>query len=196
VGLVRHETGSAIPAARSVDGGKAAIMSVLIVHESMFGNTHQIASAIAEGLRQGRADGDVRVVHVDDAPTTIADDVGLLLVGGPTHGFSMTRPQTRQDATTKGATPAQEGVREWIATVTPRPGLPVVTFDTRVHVKMLPGSAASAAAKALRHRGFDRAERGETFWVEDVAGPVVEGELDRAREWGLELAARVSHGVS
>ena len=172
------------------------MMNVLIVHESMFGNTHQIASAIAEGMRQGRADGDVRVVHVDDAPTTIADDVGLLLVGGPTHGFSMTRPQTRQDATTKGATPAREGVREWIATVTPRRGLPVVTFDTRVHVKMLPGSAASAAAKALRHRGFDRAERGETFWVEDVAGPVVEGELERAREWGLKLAARVSHGVS
>ena len=96
-------------------------MNVLIVHESMFGNTHQIASAIAEGMRQGGADGDVRVVHVDDAPTTIGDDVGLLLVGGPTHGFSMTRPQTRQDATTKGATPAQEGVREWIATVTPRP---------------------------------------------------------------------------
>lgn len=172
-------------------------MNVLIVHESLFGNTHQVAEAIAEGLRQGRApDADaVGLVHVDDAPTTL-DDVDLLLVGGPTHAFSMTRPQTREDARTKGATPAREGVREWIDAVTPRKGLPVVTFDTRIHVKMMPGSAAAAAAKGLRHRGFDRVERGETFWVKDTAGPVVEGELDRARAWGATLATRVAHGVS
>jgi hypothetical protein len=164
----------------------------------MFGNTHEIASAIADGLRQGRppGDGEVRLVHVDDAPTTIADDVDLLLVGGPTHAFSMTRPKTREDATTKGATAAREGVREWILSVNPRPGLPVVTFDTRVHVKMLPGSAASAAATSLRHHGFDRAERGQTFWVQDTAGPLEAGELERARAWGAELASRVSHGVA
>ncbi|MFC7595792.1 hypothetical protein ACFQU3_10775 [Terrabacter sp. GCM10028922] len=75
------------------------------------------------------------------------------------------------------------------------PGLPVVTFDTRVHVRLLPGSAASAAAKALRHRGFDRAERGETFWVEDVSGPLQHGELERAWSWGAELAARLRTAV-
>src|SRR6478609_7271891 len=118
------------------------MMNVLIVHESMFGNTREVASAIADGLRRGRPveDGDVRLVHVDDAPT-------------------------------------------------------VVTFDTRVHVKMLPGSAASAAAKSLRHHGFGRAERGETFWVQGTAGPIEAGELDRARKWGTELASRVTHGV-
>jgi hypothetical protein len=173
-------------------------MNVLIVHESMFGNTHEVASAIADGLRQGRSpdDGDVRLVHVDDAPTVIPDDVDLLLVGGPTHALGMTRPKTREDATTKGGTAAREGVREWIESVTPRPELPVVTFDTRVHVKMLPGSAASAAAKALRHHGFGRAERGETFWVEGTPGPVEAGELERARTLGTELASRVGHGVA
>ncbi|GAA1504923.1 flavodoxin family protein [Terrabacter terrae] len=173
-------------------------MKVLIVHESLFGNTREVAETIAEGLRHGRAPdmGEVTLVPVDEAPTSIGDDVGLLLVGGPTHAFSMTRPQTRQDAAAKGATAARQGLREWIETVTPRAGLPVVTFDTRIHVKMLPGSAAAAAAKALRHRGFDRAERGESFWVQDTAGPVVEGELERAREWGAELATRVAHGVS
>ena len=173
-------------------------MNVLIVHESLFGNTREVAAAIAEGLRQGRApDADaVRLVPVDSAPTTLDDGVDLLLVGGPTHAFSMTRPNTREDARSKGAAAAREGVREWIEAVTPRRGLPVVTFDTRIHVKMLPGSAAAAAAKALRHRGFDRAERGETFWVQDTAGPVVEGELDRARAWGAELATRGAHGVS
>jgi len=172
--------------------------NVLIVHESMFGNTHEIASAIADGLRGGRPteDGDVRLVHVDDAPTVIPDDVDLLLVGGPTHALGMTRPKTREDAATKGGTAAREGVREWIGFVTPRPELPVVTFDTRVHVKMLPGSAASAAAKSLRHHGFGRAERGETFWVQGTSGPIEAGELERARAWGAELASRVSHGVA
>ena len=174
------------------------MMNVLIVHESMFGNTHAIASAIADGLHDGRSpgDGDVRLVHVEDAPTVIADDVDLLLVGGPTHALGMTRPKTREDAATKGATAAREGVREWIQSATPRPELPVVTFDTRVHVKMLPGSAASAAAKALRHHGFDRAERGETFWVQGTDGPLEAGELDRARAWGAELASRISRGVA
>ncbi len=174
------------------------MMNVLIVHESMFGNTREIASAIADGLRRGRPaeDGDVSLVHVDDAPTVIPDDVDLLLVGGPTHALGMTRPKTREDATTKGGTAAHEGVREWIESVTPRPELPVVTFDTRVHVKMLPGSAASAAAKSLRHHGFRRAERGETFWVQGTPGPIEAGELDRAREWGAELASRVTHGVA
>ncbi|CAN7186213.1 flavodoxin/nitric oxide synthase [Terrabacter sp. LjRoot27] len=172
--------------------------NVLIVHESMFGNTHEIAAAIADGLRRGRPteDGDVQLVHVDDAPTVIPDDVDLLLVGGPTHALGMTRPKTREDAATKGGTAAREGVREWIESLTPRPELPVVTFDTRVHVKMLPGSAASAAAKALRHHGFGRAERGETFWVQGTPGPIEAGELERARAWGAELATRVAPGVA
>src|SRR3954451_16394301 len=172
------------------------MMNVLIVHESMFGNTREIASAIAAGLRRGRPveGGDVRLVHV--APTVIPDDVDLLLVGGPTHALGMTRPKTREDATTKGGAAAREGVREWIESVTPSPELPVVTFDTRVHVRMLPGSAASAAAKSLRHHGFRRVERGETFWVQGTPGPVEAGELDRARDWGAELAARVTHGAA
>ena len=72
----------------------------------------------------------------------------------------------------------------------PRPELPVITFDTRVKVKLLPGSAAKSAAKALRARGFRRAEHGETFWVEDTDGPLKDGELERAEEWGHELGNR------
>jgi hypothetical protein len=173
-------------------------MNVLIVHESMFGNTREIAEAVAAGVRRGgpAGDGGVRLVHVDDAPRTIGDDVDLLLVGSPTHALGMTRPETRRDATTQGGSAARAGVREWIESLTPRPDLPVVTFDTRVHVRMLPGSAARSAAKALRRKGFDRAEQGETFWVEGTPGPVVAGEVERAERWGAELAARVSHGVS
>ena len=172
---------------------KGIAMKVLIVHESLFGNTKQVAEALAEGLRAGRAGGDdasVLVVNTDEAPATIPDEVTLLLVGGPTHAFSMTRPGTREDAVTKGAPTAPRlGVREWIDAAMPRTDLPVVTFDTRVHVHMMPGSAAASAAKALRHNGFRNADRGETFWVEGTEGPLCEGELDRAKAWGETLAA-------
>jgi hypothetical protein len=171
-------------------------MKVLIVHESLFGNTKQVAEAIAEGLRKGRAPGDdlsVLVASTDEAPETVPDDVSLLLVGGPTHALSMTRPGTREDAVTQGALSAPKlGVREWIEGAHPRPGLPVVTFDTRVHVRLLPGSAAASAARSLRHHGFLGADRGETFWVEGTEGPLSEGELDRAVAWGQSLARSTS----
>ena len=171
-------------------------MKVLIVHESLFGNTRQVAEAVAEGLRKGRPPGDdvsVSVATTDEAPTTIATDVSLLLVGGPTHALSMTRQGTREDAVSKGA-PAQPrlGIREWIEAAAPRSDLPVVTFDTRVHVRLLPGSAAASAAKSLRHHGFRDADRGETFWVEGTEGPLVPGEIERAVAWGATLASTYS----
>lgn len=168
-------------------------MSILIVCESQFGNTRAVADAIAEGLmRDNGSEGspDVSVVPVDEAPLEIPGDVSSLLVGGPTHAFSMTRPETRADAVKQGAPGGHEalGIREWIERVTPRPDLPVVTFDTRIHVKLIPGSAAKKAAEALRDRGFARAERGKTFWVESTPGPLAAEELDKARAWGVDLA--------
>ncbi|GAA6525470.1 hypothetical protein [Intrasporangium sp. DVR] len=56
----------------------------------------------------------------------------------------------------------------------------------------MPGSAARSAVKALRSRGFRRAEQGETFWVEDTDGPLKDGELDRAEAWGHRLGSRAS----
>lgn len=173
-------------------------MSVLIVHESMFGNTRQIAEAIAEGMtKELTQDGTrpltepVRLVTVAEAPTEIPEDVHLLLVGGPTHAFSMSRANTREDAVRQGGlAPADVGIREWIERVTPRDSLRVVTFDTRVHVRMLPGSAAKSAVSALKHKGFRRAERGESFWVGGTPGPLSHDEVVRARAWGAALAGQ------
>ncbi|HEY9494258.1 MAG TPA: flavodoxin/nitric oxide synthase [Intrasporangium sp.] len=166
-------------------------MKTLIVHESLFGNTKAVADAIKRGLVRGTESDEVGTMRSDEAPGVIPEDVSLLIVGGPTHAFSMTRESTRKDAETKGANEhVRLGIREWIDAVVPRPELPVITFDTRVKVKLLPGSAAKSAAKALHARGFRRAEQGETFWVEDTDGPLKDGELARAEEWGYELGSR------
>ena len=164
-------------------------MKALVVYESMFGNTEQVARAVATGLGWHL---DVVLVAVANAPDTVSD-VDLVVVGGPTHAFSMTRQATRVDAVSQGAShgTSETGLREWLATLPAGSrSLPVATFDTRVDkARHLPGSAAKAAAKVVRRRGYLLAARPESFYVADVAGPLIEGELDRAAAWGETLTS-------
>lgn len=174
-------------------------MRALVVYESMFGNTAQVAEAVAKGLVEGLDDGtgaghDVRLLSVERAPAPLVEPVDLLVVGGPTHAFSMSRPNTRADAVRQGAPSVSRdsnGIREWIDGLDPgRHAEAVATFDTRAaKARHLPGSAAKGAAKALRRKGFAPTVRPVSFWVADVAGPLLDGELDRARAWGVELAS-------
>lgn len=164
-------------------------MKALVVYESLWGNTEHVARSIAAGLGEHL---DVTVVEVTEAPLAIPADVDLTVVGGPTHAFSLSRPQTRKDAFGQGATQGSEdtGVREWLGQLhADAHAGPVATFDTRVDkVRRLPGSAAKKAARLARRDGFDPAADPESFYVTDTPGPLVAGELDRARHWGAQLA--------
>ncbi|MFC3898377.1 flavodoxin family protein [Lentzea rhizosphaerae] len=164
----------------------------LVVFESMFGNTELVAEAVAEGLRSGMA---VDVVEVGSAPPVLGDEVELLVVGGPTHAFSMSRPGTRADAAKQGAdaqVAAGTGLREWVDQVGKGSARPaVVAFDTKVKRPRLPGSAARAALTRLRRAGFRALEPAENFYVDGTKGPLVDGELDRARNWGTKCAAEM-----
>lgn len=165
-------------------------MSTLVVYESMWGNSRQVAEAIAGGLGP-----DVPAVDVADAPAVVPGDVTLLVVGGPTHAFSMSRESTRKDAVLKGAEPGHEarGIREWLDDQPPSDHLHVATFDTRVaKVRKLPGSAAKSAAKAVKHHHLGRLVATESFYVEDMAGPLLDGELERAAAWSATLAASLA----
>jgi hypothetical protein len=166
----------------------------LVVFESMFGNTQAIAMAVADGLRAA-LDGEVEVVEVRGAPSSLAG-VELLVVGAPTHALSLPRASTRADAATKaeGALVSPgPGVREWLAAVDAGGRTPVAaTFDTRIKKPLLPGSAATAARRVLRKRGVRCVDR-QSFWVTDLAGPLRDGERERARRWGVELAGAATH---
>lgn len=167
-------------------------MKTLIVYESLWGNTETVARAVAAGLREA---GDVEVVEVGDAPVVPSADYDLVVAGGPTHAFSMTRASTRADAVRQGAThePGLIGLREWLDEQPAGPGsTPIATFDTRVgKVRHLPGSAAKSAAKVARKHGYRAAAPPHSFFVEDTAGPLMDGEVERATAWGRELADRL-----
>lgn len=171
-------------------------MRALVVVESSFGNSCAVAEGLADGLAAGPGDAEVRSVAT--GPTELAG-FELLVAGGPTHAFGMSRDQTRADAVRQGA-PGETsgpGIREWLAGLDPPLGFPVATFDTRVaRVRHLPGSAARGAARMLRRRGCVLVARPESFFVVDTRGPLVDGELARAREWGAGVARDALAGAA
>jgi len=159
------------------------------MYESMFGNSERIARAVAEGLAESV---EVLVRDVTSTPPgEIPPDVDLLVVGGPTHAFSMSRPTTREDAIRQGARQGlvSRGLREWLEPIRDLGGLPFATFDTRVsRVRRMPGSAARSASRALRRHGGRSLAPSESFFVDDVPGPLATDETARARAWGRGLA--------
>lgn len=166
-------------------------MRALVVYESMFGNTGKIASAVADGMADGA---DVSVVNVVDAPAVLPGDVDLLVVGGPTHVFSMSRVSTRRSAARRGAayTDLPEGIREWLQALPAAPSAcTFAAFDTRVDMPLLPGAASHAATRQAKKLGFTVLEPA-SFLVEGYEGPIVAGQLERARDWGHGLTEHLA----
>ncbi|MEU4424795.1 flavodoxin domain-containing protein [Actinoplanes sp. NPDC024001] len=165
-------------------------MKALVVYESMFGNTAAVAQAVADGLADTY---DVTLADVQDLPP--AAEADLLVVGGPTHAFGMSRPATRTDAVKQGEVRAgaeKAGIREYLDSSPPLAGMPVAAFDTKVKMRFLPGSAARKALRQLRSLGGRPVVPAENFRVDGTTGPLLNGELDRARQWAQGVAAASS----
>jgi flavodoxin len=168
-------------------------MSALVVYESLYGNTREVAEAIATGL------GDARVVSVQEA-LSHATKADLLVVGGPTHvhGLSSKRSRTAGVENAHRAVEAGAGdgpgLRDWLADLPRVANARAAAFDTRAHgPRLLTGSAARGIARRLRHHGYQLLET-ESFLVEAPEGPLPSGEVERARAWGEQLAEVLVHG--
>lgn len=167
-------------------------MDTLIVVESHCGNTWRIAEAIASSIP------DATVMRVDDAPHIIDPRVTTLIVGAPTHAFTLSTADSRESArqrTTSGAKesrqsgfhPSRTGLREWIDSASIPQGTRVAAFDTCVKgVGPLFGRAAKKANKLLAKKGI-HAFATETFWVTGD-DHLHDGELDRAAVWATAFS--------
>lgn len=135
-----------------------------VVHESTVGTTRAVADVIAEALASRL---DVERHEVSTAQP-VPRGLGLLVLGGPAHAT---------------------GIREWLDPLGPSvPPMAFATFETRVRRPRAPGSAAKQAAKALRRHGGTEIAAPVSFWIHGIGGPLLDGELDRARVWALDLA--------
>lgn len=167
-------------------------MSALVIFESMFGNNRDLAAAIAEGIAPRM---EVTTSEVGVAPVEVPLPVSLLVVGGPTHGFGMSRPSTRRDAARQAAPEAvisgTIGIREWLEEAQVQSVLFAAAWDTRVErpafLKLIDRSA-EGMAKGLGRLGCTLVVRPQHFAVEGTKGPLRAGEMERARRWGGEVA--------
>ena len=149
-------------------------MNALVVFDTKYGNTEQVAHAIGEGLRSHFS---VHVVNVEEMTELNAQGINLLVVGGPTHMADISQPLRELLA----ATP--EGALSEVA---------VAAFDTSYHVPLeQSGSAAHNIAPVLGGLGGMLLVPPESFFVIGGEGPLEEGEIARATAWGAEVAAKV-----
>jgi hypothetical protein len=173
-------------------------MKALVIYESMYGNTRRIAEAIAEGLRQSV---DTELMPVADVRDVHVAHSDLVVVGGPTHAWGMTRRRTREASAQpqkKTTAPAVHpsalpiGVREWLREVTAPSGLRAAAFDTRLaKPSWLTGSAAKGIDRGLLSASFAIFSRRQSFTVAGSTGPVSDGEIERARQWGEGMGRRL-----
>jgi flavodoxin len=161
-------------------------MKTLVIYDSAFGNTEQIAQAVGNGIS-----GDVNVLRVSDVKPDQFPGVELLIIGSPTQRF---RP-TPGISNMLSAVPLN-GLK----------GIKVAAFDTRLTMSeinktpvlaffvRLSGDSAYAAkhiANQLKKKGGQLVAPPEGFFVEGMKGPLVQGELERARDWVKQIGVKV-----
>ena len=164
----------------------------------MYGNTHVVADAIGDGLRDG---GEVSVVSIHDAGPEVLADADLLVVGGPTHVHGMTGPMSRKAALEAAAKPGSDldvdpdaegpGLREWFDSLE-QLSCRAAAFDTRIDApSVVTGRASKGIARRLRHHGCSLIAEPESFLV-DKQSHLEADEQERARAWGAALASSLS----
>ncbi len=156
-------------------------MQALVIYDSVFGNTEKIAQSITTGLRTAHETQCLQAGSVSIDQIRSAD---IIVMGSPTRGFK--------------ATPATHSVLESISSGALQ-GKKVAAFDTRIVLTGIKGLlfrklidkggyAAPIIASALESKDGTLELPAEGFFVKGEEGPLVEGELERAMDWGKKLA--------
>lgn len=153
-------------------------MNSVVIYASRYGNTRQVAEAIAAELQSW---GTAQIFAVEQAPLSLPAGTELVIVGGPTEVHGMTHP-----------------ARDYLAAMAPGAlrNLAAAAFDTRLKAPAwISGSAAMAIEHKLRHGGAHVLVSSESFFVERPKGSssdepphLLAGELERASRWANTLA--------
>jgi flavodoxin len=157
-------------------------MKALIIYDSMFGNTEQVAQVMATALADKAEVAARRVGDVQPAALTGLD---LLIVDSPTQGFQ--------------PLPAIKKLLDSLPTQGLK-GVKVAAFDTRIAVEEggnwfltlmvnFFGYAAKPIANRLQKKGGALIAPPEGFMVNGKEGPLKDGERARAADWAKHLVA-------
>ena len=158
-------------------------MKALVIYDSVFGNTEQIAQAIGNALGSQE---EVEILRVSNVKLEKLTGLKLLIVSSPTRQF---RPTAAINNLLKRI--PKNGLK----------GVKVAAFDTRFTMsgieesRVLPffvrlfGYAAKPISDILKKKGGELIIPPEGFFVEGMEGPLKEGELERAADWAKQIIA-------
>jgi hypothetical protein len=173
-------------------------MRALVVYESMYGNTHVVASNIADGLGAGH---DVILVPVGEATGDLLAWADLVIVGAPTHMQRLSITASRQMAAQAAASQASRlkldpdagglGLRDWFDIMPPGRVL-AAAFDTRINARSaFTGRASRSIRRLLKRHGYRVIAAPESFLVTSRS-TLLDGEPARGRRWGAALGVIAS----
>lgn len=157
-------------------------MKIVIVYDSLYGNTEKTGRAVAESLRNGN---EVTVLKASAAGMKDIEGADLIIVGSPTHGGQ-----------------PMETVKRFLDGLPEKSlkGKKAASFDTCMkaedqgvivkRIVKLFGNAAPRIAKILADKGAEIVAA-EPFAVTGKEGSLKESELERAQEWAAQLISLV-----
>jgi hypothetical protein len=166
--------------------GEAIQMKAVVVYESLWGNTAAIAHAIAEGIGP-----EARALTTDAASADTVGEADLVVAGAPVLGFSLASEGIRESVARSEANApsppdlSHPSLRSWLDALPHGHGRSAA-FETRIWWS--PRGATGDIEGRLSRAGYQPIAKAQKFVVADKYGPLREGELDRARRWGADLA--------
>lgn len=149
---------------------------IVLVYDSLFGNTALIAKKLAETARSmGNELIEMRVNEIDNQ---LMKQANLLIIGAPTQSFNASKPMLEFLEKVDSDTVKNKQT---------------IVFDTRIALQAIDskflrwlvsrgGYATAPISKKLRKKGA-KILGAEGFIVSDREGPLVEGEIERAANW-------------
>ncbi len=161
-------------------------MRAVVVYESLWGNTAAIARAIAEGIGP-----EAKALSTAEARAETVADADLIVAGAPVLGFRLPTEAMRQSVVTSERNApnppdlSHPSMRSWLETLPPGHGRSAA-FETRIWWS--PAGATGAITDGLEDAGYPSMSKAHKFVVKGKYGPLRDGELERARQWGAELA--------
>jgi flavodoxin len=144
----------------------------LVVYDSVYGNTEKVARALAKGLEDGGVY--VDCVRVEAAKFDEFNGYDLLVVGGPVHAWSASKPI--------------KAFLERLKSVEGLSGKKAFALDTKMSRSRLAGSAAGKIEGKLKSLGLTIIKPHASAVVKGRKGPLEEGAEETFKQLGAELA--------
>jgi flavodoxin I len=145
-------------------------MKTLVIYDSQYGNTEQVAKAMAEALGK-----EAKAVKVGQVKAADMKGYAYVIIGSPTQGGR--------------ATPATMTFLNSLTT-DDLAGKRFAAFDTRLKgFTKIFGYAAPRIEAVIKEKRGNCTAQPQGFIVAKAKGPLAEGELERAATWAKAIVA-------